>query len=227
MSMKGLLIAILVLCVGAVAVWEQTPKAAIRYRMTLTASVDEKPTQGSGVVAVEYIKPPDWLLDSPNVDAIVRGEAVMLDMGKRGKLFALLCAGSDPRTGPKSLVPHLWGRNAIISAKDTAWLRGLSGSKSVDLNELPLLVRFRDSNDPNSVEQVDPNDLEASFGSGAKLLNATIEITNEPVTSGLHNALPWLSRLVKRHATLDGDESLVKPIGAPLADRLFASDFVQ
>jgi hypothetical protein len=225
--MKGLLIAILVLCVGAVAVWERLPKAAIKYRLTLTASVDGKPTQGSGVIAVEYIKPPDWLLDSPNVDAFVRGEAVMLDVGKRGKLFALLSPGSDSRTGPKFLVPYLWGRNAIISAADVAWLQSLRGSKTVESDQLPFLVRFRDPNDPNSVEQVDPNDLEASFGSGVKLLNATIEITDEPITSGLYNALPWLGRLVKRHATLDGNESLVKPIGAPLAGRLFASDFVR
>jgi hypothetical protein len=35
--------------------------------------------------------------------------------------------------------------------------------------EMPLLVRFRDMNDPKTLERVDPNDLAASFGPGVYL----------------------------------------------------------
>jgi len=55
-----------------------------------------------------------------------------------------------------------------------------------------LLIRFRDLDDPATAERVDPFDLAASFGPGVKLLRATIEMTNDPVTTGLDQKLPWI-----------------------------------
>jgi hypothetical protein len=65
---------------------------------------------------------------------------------------------------------------------------------SVDLapNALPMLVRFRDVGDPKSVELVDPDHLDASFGPGVKILRAKAEITNEPITAGIEKRLRWL-----------------------------------
>ena len=45
-------------------------------------------------------------------------------------------------------------------------LRALKGRVELAPGDLPLLVRFRDINDPTTVERVDPNDLAASFGPG-------------------------------------------------------------
>ena len=41
---------------------------------------------------------------------------------------------------------------------------------------------------------VDPNDLAKSFGSGVKLKRAAIEMTAEPVTTGIEKRLGWLAR---------------------------------
>ena len=51
--------------------------------------------------------------------------------------------------------------------------------------EIPMLVRFRDIDDPKSVEEVDPEDLAKSFGPGVKLARVTIEMTRDPVTKGI------------------------------------------
>ncbi len=60
---------------------------------------------------------------------------------------------------------------------------------------LPMLVRFRDVNDPGSVEQVDPNDLASAFGPGVTLRKANIAITDDPVTTGIEQKLNWLPNL--------------------------------
>ena len=60
---------------------------------------------------------------------------------------------------------------------------------------IPLLVRFRDIRDPKLVELVDAADLAAAFGSGVALRRATIEITRDPVTTGIETRLPWLPQL--------------------------------
>jgi hypothetical protein len=54
------------------------------------------------------------------------------------------------------------------------------------------LVRFGDPNDPEAVERVDPNHLAASFGPGVSLKPATVEITGDPLTTGIEKKLPWL-----------------------------------
>ena len=61
--------------------------------------------------------------------------------------------------------------------------------------EMPFLVRFRDLKNPMSVEEVQPGNLAATFGGGARLLRATIEMTDAPVTTGIETRLPWLEGL--------------------------------
>ena len=78
-----------------------------------------------------------------------------------------------------------------------------------------MLVRFRDTNDPMTVERVDPFDLGKSFGAGVKLERATLEIVHggiwpfnhygimgEPVTTGIYKRLLWLQKL--KGSYLDG-----------------------
>src|SRR6266702_5799571 len=59
---------------------------------------------------------------------------------------------------------------------------------------LPVLVRFRDVNDPTSVEQVDPFDLAKSFGQGVRLKQALVEITDDPLTNAIEDRLLWLKQ---------------------------------
>lgn len=61
------------------------------------------------------------------------------------------------------------------------------------ITDLPYMVHFRDIRDPKSVEQVDANNLAASFGPGIRLISITSQYTEDPVTRGIERRLPWLS----------------------------------
>jgi hypothetical protein len=58
----------------------------------------------------------------------------------------------------------------------------------------PMLVRFKDIRDPKSVEKVDPNDIAKSIGPGVTLRRITLQITDDPVTTGIEKRLGWLAR---------------------------------
>jgi len=80
-------------------------------------------------------------------------------------------------------------------------------------DEYPLLVRFRDIADPASVEEIDPANLAANFGPGISLKLITITVTDDAVTSGIRNLLPWLSS-----AERNSDRRLKNP-SRPFLDR--------
>jgi hypothetical protein len=170
------------------------PSATIRYRLTLAVNTPEGIKTGSGVIEVTYAKAVRLLGSSAEITTGVKGEAVVVDLGKRGILFALLKEGQSPRSAPEWIVTKAFGfpGGGIGSPPDTdiARLRTLRGKAELPSEELPLLVRFRDIHDPTSVERVDPANLAASFGPGVRLARATIEITDDPVTTGIKKRLP-------------------------------------
>lgn len=142
----------------------------------------------------------------------VRGEAVVLGLGARGTLFALLRGGEDSRSSAEWIVLRAFNfpGGALPSPveKGIADVRRLSGKVELPLKSLPMLVRFRDLNDPKSVEKVDPFNLATGFGGSTRLTGASIEIvpagfwpfnsygiTGQPITTGIENRLKWLRAL--------------------------------
>lgn len=204
----------------AVVAWNLAfPNATIHYRLTLNAEVDGKPVSASSVVEVSYFGP--TILDSidplqddprgPHADIRVRGEAVALKLGDRGYLFATLAPvkrniyapieskGSDGALDypfdiyAQAIVPRAWGEAQIRTVADYARLRRLPHMAPLPLDKLPLLVRFHDISRPETVVGVDPNDLTASFGPGVRLVSATVELTDAPVTNEIDQILPWVT----------------------------------
>jgi hypothetical protein len=200
------------LIIAAVVIFQLAfPSATVRYRLTLEADVDGKPATGSGVIEVSYGKKLRLLPNEAEFHIDVRGEAVALDLGQRGMLFALLKGGEDSRSGPDYIVLRAFNfpGGALPSPveKGVSDVRKLSGRIELPLKNLPLLVRFRDINNPVTVEKVDPLNLESSFGPGVKLTRATLEIVpadiwpfswfgiaGEPITRGIDQKLKWLDR---------------------------------
>jgi hypothetical protein len=112
-------------------------------------------------------------------------------------------------------------------------VRRLSGTRELPLTSLPLLVRFRDSKTPTTVERVDPLDIGKSFGGGAKLVRVILEvvpagiwplssfgITGEPIMRGIDKRLAWLTRL--KGGYLDG---AFAGGGPALSNILFGGNF--
>ena len=186
------------------------PSVTLRYRLTLEAEVEGQPKTGTGVIEVTYSKQPQ-IATQRELSIRYRGEAIVLDLGSRGILFALLKAGADSRSGPEWIALRAFnlpgGSFPRPVEEGVKQVRRLSGKRELPFESLPLLVRFRDINDPMTVERV-PLNIAERFGAGAKLVRATLEIvptgiwpfnafgiSGVPVTTGIQERLNWLRRL--------------------------------
>lgn len=69
---------------------EQYPAETWRYKMTVSVETPEGVKTGSAVREVTGISGPKLLPEAPSGGARVKGEAVVVDLGKRGILFALM-----------------------------------------------------------------------------------------------------------------------------------------
>jgi len=112
----------------------------------------------------------------------VIGEATVVEVAPGRYLFALL-AGSEER--------YYWAMRDRIKTKVRGeWLKLIPTMKEVAVlnpkhHGYQMLVTFDDINDPKSVRQVDPNNLEATFGPGFDLKEITLQISNQPITEGM------------------------------------------
>ncbi|WP_426413338.1 hypothetical protein [Bradyrhizobium ganzhouense] len=184
------------------------PSVTLRYRLTLEAEVDGQPRSASSVREVTYSKQPE-IAAQHELSVGYRGEAVVLDLGARGTLFALLKADTDVRSGSEWIVLRAFnfpgGSLPRPVEEGIKQVQHLAGTRELPLGSLPMLVGFRDVNDPKTVERVDPQNLAERFGPGARLVRATLEIvpagvwplnalgvTGTAITMGIEKRLPWI-----------------------------------
>jgi len=185
------------------------PHETVRYRLTFEADVDGKPATGSGVIQVTQYDTTAVFRNMGGAGTEVIGEAVVVDLDRDGPIFFLL-------HGPKLGLPSELSPGALLFAgfasefghetDPLARMRILERqrpARDLAFNLVPMVVRFRDLRDPTSVEQLNPSDFARVFGPTVVLRRATIQITSDPVTTGIESRLPWLSRL-KDGGALDG-----------------------
>lgn len=208
------------------------PSSTLRAKITIDVETPEGLKTGSSVHEVVFSLEPCPLCNTsgPKFRRHVRGEAVVVDLGERGTLFALLNGGSENYPEADPVTPFILEKQ-FGPKEDQNWrgaeavrvLRRASGQADIPQNLLPFMVRFRDLNDPKSVQRVDPNNLEASFGLGVKLVKATIEITGDRVTTGIERHLTWLPNFYDKR--LDGDRTGYSGAENKLANSLSSGDF--
>jgi hypothetical protein len=204
--MKWLGVATLLIA-GAVVFSVTYPGVTVRYRLTLGALVDGELKTGSSVREVTYGKQSKFAAQH-ELSIGYRGEAVVLDLGSRGKLFALLVADTDSRSGPEWIVLRAFnfdgGSLPGPVEEGMKQVSRLSGKRELPLDSLPMLVRFRYLNDAMTIERINPLNIGERFGADSKLVRATLEIvpagiwpfnrygiTGEPITKGIEGNLPW------------------------------------
>jgi len=76
------------------------------------------------------------------------------------------------------------------------------------VSSYPLMVTFKNLNDPATVEEVDPANLAASFGPGYRLKAIVLEKTDDKISDNLKNRIVWLEDYCKRGARLNGSTSV-------------------
>ena len=246
--LAGSVLAILSAC-GSSAAGGTYP--TYRYRLTVEVDKPEGLRTGSSVIEVHTGRAWQYSIPNPGMLWIsIRGEAVSVDLGRRGVLFALLRS--------EQLID--WASTVLFLAAPQvplATTRGLPNSSHLDFDlrfkaalalvgaqviprdypdsigsrhqpgdppsAWPMMVRFRNLADPKSVEKINPDDLSASFGAGVKLRRITVERTDDPVTFWITTRLPWLDTDPEKG--LDND---FKPTTTPtLAQRIAYSDFIR
>jgi hypothetical protein len=237
--MKWLAIIVALAVAAVVGFVTMYPSVTKRYRLTIEAEVDGQPKTGSSVIEVTWRKQPR-IGESPSLTYGSRGEAVVVDLGTRGALFALLKAGDDIRSAPQTIILRAFDfPGGIFQGPPDEVLRDfdrLSGKRELPLTSLPMLVRFRDLNDPKTVEQVDPLNIARNFGAGTKLVRATLEIVSagiwpfnrygvsgEPVTTGIEKRLSWLPSYY--NLKFDGQRYETASSALPLANSLSSGAF--
>ncbi len=188
---------------------------AFRYRMTVEVDTPQGLIEGFAVREVRFSK----MANDGNYGR-ARGEAVVVDLPNGAVLFALLTGASGNVDHASQTMWHIFRTTASKSIE--VWPNFEGKDMPITSGRVPMLVTFDDLDDPTSVAEVDPDDLAASFGEGYALKRITVQITDEPVTTGIEERLEWLDSrigsLVRRPAGV--------PIGEmPKAQRLSKSAF--
>jgi hypothetical protein len=192
--------------IASTVVWYKFsyPSVHVRARITVEVETSEGLKTGSAVNELGYISEPAIAASTGFGLSVGHGEAVAVDLGARGVLYALL-AGRHPRTGEPEPGVDQAGMYMMLVAKTSLdkegrgagvirAVRAANGKAEVPAKLMPFMVRFRDDKDPKTVEAVDPAFLSASFGEGVRLKRVTIETTSDPVTTGIEKRLGWLPK---------------------------------
>jgi hypothetical protein len=200
-----------------------------RYRLVVEVDTPEGVKRGSSVIAVRsMLTGKNRIPDGGKFITEAMGEAVTIDLGERGLLFALLRSDVDIEWAAGALLnalPELSVEEMRAQGGDQdeitpqmnqidalpmeqAWPVPRYVKYGVDdaptsgpPNGYPMLVRFTDIADPKSVERVDPDDLAKSFGKGVALKSITVARTEAKVTQQVEKVLPWLEPVGRQRAT--------------------------
>lgn len=213
---KSLIVLAFIIFLPATCVALVTEQGTWCYKMTVTVETPEGLITGSAVREVRVQR--GWSpLSEMRPKVSLRGEAVVVDLGERGVLFALLkgagLGGTDYASRlPFYVFPSPRGGTTPEGIRYYSNLK--AGPVELEPNWYPNLVYFKDINDPESVAGardfiscssehkecgtrtrggIHFDTMEDAFGSGVKLKSITIEMTKEAVTRGIVDRyLPWL-----------------------------------
>lgn len=178
----------------------------VRYRLTIDALVEGVGKSSSGVFEVIYTANPRLLGATNEKGARVTGEAIAMDLGRRGVLLVLLAAGKNQRSSPEDIVPYAFGlTQGGIGVRDFNSIAALEGERNLPFDLLPLSVILGDPTNPVSVARVDGETFPIDLGQEVRLVRVNLRILDDGIwplrllgisgtrpSSGIETRLPWL-----------------------------------
>lgn len=198
-----------------------TSHKTLRYRITVTVETPEGLKTGSAVrEAGQYWEKKILPEQGGTFYNVTKGEAVVIDLGKKGFLFGLI-EGQDEA-------------KLIFDSFPSSAQKGIA----LRPEQYPRFVRFQDLKEPKTVENardiikcpssskvcegrigyVALQSMKDKLGDGVQLKTVTIEMTSEPITTGIITLLPWLpdyySRMLdgRRYNTIKADNKLANSL---------------
>lgn len=176
-----------------------------RYRLTVEVETPEGLRTGSSVIEVKQSL--TRAAGSPAHSAVqrrARGEAVAVELPGGRALFALLRSEGNAdwaKDVMQRAAPTVRGETFEEKLDNMLLIKGekvlprrwppVAGGRR--FSAYPSFATFGDMSDPTSVTLVDPDNLSATFGEGVALKRVTVQITNDPVTTGIKERLSWLT----------------------------------
>lgn len=177
-----------------------------RYKLTLSLDTPDGVKTGFNVVELRYF---DVIFPARGEMHDTRGQALFIDLGPGQRpLIALLTHIRRADEVAPNMDMYRWLEDfpslvladvCLGGAGNLDWI-GMAilfnercpQPLSITPADLPDLVTFGDVNNPKSVMLVDPNRLPATLGPGVSWRSMTLEATDEPLTKGIDEHLPWM-----------------------------------
>ena len=174
-------------------------ESTYRFRMTVEVDTPQGLKSGSSVMEVNATKQVLITSETHPISAGLKGEAVVVDL-PGGPIFALLTIRGD--SGPLLFNVVTDALNPLPTKtpstedymRQTNELAAMSeGARTAELprDNWPMMIRFRNLNDPRTLERVDP--------AAISVKRITLTVTKEPVTVGIEKRLGWLEKLENFH----------------------------
>lgn len=130
----------------------------------------------------------------------VVGEAVVVDLGERGTVFAIM-----NRDGSIFDIENAFDGPKLFSQEGIEYYSALPNGATAQLTrDLPGFVTFDNLDDPKSIRGAGAHVMPQVFGDGVSLKKVSVEITDEPLTWGIEKWLPWLPERKKVKGYLGG-----------------------
>lgn len=201
-----------------------------RYKLTAQVETPEGLKSGSSVIEVQWKLPPKIMGTQGSGSFQMTGQAVTVDLPRGQTLYVLLRSDWDGEWASRSPYGPHRSLPAGIRDRRAYPVERTRRTFGRDVSNYPLFVRFRDDRDPHTVEEVDPDNLAASFGRGVRLSALTVQLTDEPVVLDIRKRLPWLDDLSIGFYEPPKDPTTGRPVAVNVTElehRLTYQDFLR
>ncbi|QPC93630.1 hypothetical protein [Mesorhizobium sp. INR15] len=186
---------IVIVIAAALAIWFLGPRLLgfrsweWHQKLVLEVNTPGGLVAGGSTISASIGMDPEWIpITSGNVHSTIQGESSFVEVLPGRYLFSVL---NDHETERAMVSFHF--KASATSAQIFSELASKHGTGFVPYVNYPELVTFDDLSDPKSVKEVDPHNLEATFGPGISLKRIALEVTYERVTDGpIERILKWL-----------------------------------
>jgi hypothetical protein len=198
--------AIAVVLVGAGAAYlygRNRPEVfAYRYRLHLAISIDGKVSTGSSVVEVVWQCGRSYGNKRNELGPChpsLGGQAALVDLGSRGVVVAALHTGENIEPVPDGAISAVWlCGNAFGNSstnEELPTLPQLVGRRNLVPSNFPRLVWFPKPADPGTATKVTVQTVASIVDPTARVTEAYVEITRDPIVIDIPIKLPWFTEL--------------------------------
>jgi hypothetical protein len=205
---RYIVLGFLITAIAFVFVRSTTPKASLRYRMTVEVQTPGGPKSGSAVQ--ELVLWRQRLIPLPGAGGSdwgggysAYGEAPFVDLGNGAVLFTTLhdrqYSYQHEITSVALKGLHVFELRKRFPDSDTRILNELIKTKPLNVlkrEHYPMLAIFTDMTEPKSLVEVSPDNLAARFGPGVTLDRITFQAVDRttPLTTAVTGRFPALAK---------------------------------